>query len=167
MHDHFRTFARYNRWANARLYAAASSLSNREYRADRGAFFGSLHGTLNHLLVGDRIWLARITGEGEAPKRLDEILHDRLDALTAAREREDARLIEMVDGLDGARLAATLHYANMSGKAQATPLAQVLAHLFNHQTHHRGQAHAIITSLGRAAPELDLIFYLREANAPG
>ena len=167
MHDHFRTFARYNRWANARLYAAACALSDGEYRADRGAFFGSLHGTLNHLLVGDRVWLARITGEGEAPKRLDEILHDRLDALTAAREREDARLMDVVDGLDGARLAATLHYANMSGKAQATPLAQVLAHLFNHQTHHRGQAHAIITSLGRAAPELDLIFYLREANAPG
>ena len=167
MQDHFRTFARYNRWANARLYAAAAALSDDDYRADRGAFFGSLHGTLNHILVGDRVWLARITGAGEAPKRLDEILFDRLDALAPAREREDARLIAAVDGFDNARLAETLHYANMSGKAQATPLAQVLAHLFNHQTHHRGQAHAIITSLGRAAPELDLIFYLREVNGAG
>jgi len=72
MHEHFRTFARYNRWANARLYAAAAVLPDGDYRADRGAFFGSLHGTLNHILVGDRVWLARITGRGEAPKRLDE-----------------------------------------------------------------------------------------------
>jgi len=71
----------------------------------------------------------------------------------------------VVDGLDEARLAATLRYANMSGAAQATPLAQVLAHLFNHQTHHRGQAHAIISGLGREAPELDLIFFLREAGS--
>ncbi|MGE0256494.1 MAG: DinB family protein [Alphaproteobacteria bacterium] len=162
MHAHFRTFARYNRWANARLYAAAAALPDGQYRADRGAFFGSLHGTLNHILVGDRVWLARITGGGEAPKRLDEILHDRLDALTAAREQEDARLISVIDGLDDARLAETLRYANMSGKAQETPLAQVLAHLFNHQTHHRGQAHAIISGLGRDAPELDLIYFLRE-----
>lgn len=164
MHAHFRTFARYNRWANTRLYAAAAALPDREYRADRGAFFGSLHGTLNHILVGDRVWLARITGDGEAPRRLDEILHDSLDGLTTAREREDARLISVVDDLDEARLAETLRYANMSGMAQATPLAQVLAHLINHQTHHRGQAHAIISGLGRDAPELDLIYFLRETG---
>ena len=71
-------FAAYNRWANRRLYDAAAELSDTDYRADRGAFFKSVHGTLNNLLVADRIWMHRLTGEGEAPDRLDAVLHDDL-----------------------------------------------------------------------------------------
>ena len=73
---HFSQFAAYNAWANRRLYDAAARLSDADYRADRGAFFKSMHGTLNHLLVADRVWMSRFTGQGEAPKRLDAILHE-------------------------------------------------------------------------------------------
>jgi hypothetical protein len=72
--DKFQRLAAYNRWANARLYAAALGLSNQSYRLPVGVFFGSLHGTLNHLLLTDRLWLKRLTGEGEHPNRLDAIL---------------------------------------------------------------------------------------------
>ena len=162
MHEHFQTFARYNQWANDRLYAAAAALLDADYRADRGAFFRSLHGTLNHLLVADRMWLRRMTGAGNAPDRLDATLFEDFSALRAARAAEDERLIGYVDGLDEARLQTDLAYRNTSGKEFTQPLAQVLAHVFNHQTHHRGQAHTILTGLGRDAPELDLIFYLRQ-----
>lgn len=160
--EHFRTFARYNRWANGRLYAAVASLPDADYRADRGAFFRSLHGTLNHVLVGDRIWMRRMTGEGPAPSRLDEILFEDLAGLHEARAAEDERIVAFVDGLADARIMAGLTYQNTSGKSFTQPLAQILAHFFNHQTHHRGQAHTILTSLGHDAPELDLIFFLRQ-----
>ncbi len=85
-------FAGYNAWCNARLYAAAATVSDADYRADRGAFFKSLHGTLNHLLVGDRIWMQRFTGEGEPPPSLDAILYEDFAELRAARALEDARI---------------------------------------------------------------------------
>jgi uncharacterized damage-inducible protein DinB len=162
MVEHFRTFAHYNRWANDLLYAAAGTLSDADYRADRGAFFRSLHGTLNHILVCDRIWLQRITGEGTAPARLDDILFEDLAPLRAARTAEDLRIVDHVDGLDEQRLQGDLTYRNTRGGSFTQPLAQVLAHVFNHQTHHRGQAHTILTGLGRKAPELDLIYFLRQ-----
>ena len=161
---HLRTQAAYNRWANRRLYAAAAALPDADYRRPAGAFFGSLHGTLNHLLATDRIWLRRMTGEGDAPARLDAILFERLDALRDAREREDGRLIGHVAGLSAADLDADIAYANMAGAPQRQPCWEVLAHLFNHQTHHRGQAHAILTRLGVAEPpSLDLVILQREA----
>ncbi len=105
MKAHFDMLARYNAWANRRLYDAAAALSDAEYRADRGAFFKSMHGTLNHLLVGDRIWMRRFTGHGEAPTTLDAILHEDFAALRAAREAEDARILRFIEGLSEADLA--------------------------------------------------------------
>ena len=99
----FQMFAGYNAWANARLYAAAAQLPDAEYRADHGAFFKSVHGTLNHLLVGDRIWMQRLTGEGDAPTRLDAILFEELAPLRAARAAEDARIVAFVTGLSERR----------------------------------------------------------------
>ncbi|MEK0086078.1 DinB family protein [Benzoatithermus flavus] len=162
MQQHFSTLARYNRWANRRLYEAVAALPDADYRREMGAFFGSLRGTLNHLLVADRIWLQRITGEGTSPARLDEILHDDFPSLREARAAEDERIIRVVDGLGEERLAGTFGYRNLKGQAFEQELAPVLAHFFNHQTHHRGQAHTLLTQLGRAAPELDLIYFLRE-----
>jgi uncharacterized damage-inducible protein DinB len=162
MKAHFDSFARYNAWANRRLYEAAADLDDSRYREDRGAFFKSVHGTLNHLLVTDRIWMRRITGEGEAPDRLDAILFEDFSPLRAAREVEDARIIDHVTGLTEARLSGVIRYHRVS-----TPdfveqeLAPALAHLFNHQTHHRGQAHAILTGLVGRAPELDLLAFQR------
>lgn len=162
--QHFRTFAAYNGWANARLYGACAELSDAAYRQDRGAFFGSIHGTLNHILVADRIWLGRITGTDSGITALDTILHDSFPDLRTARVAEDARIVALVDGLKPAALGTDLEYANMSGARQLTPLAEVLAHVFNHQTHHRGQAHDLLFQTAGAAPELDLIYFLREAG---
>jgi uncharacterized damage-inducible protein DinB len=161
---HLRTFGRYNRWANRRLYDACAALGEAEYRKPRQAFFGSIHGTLNHLLVGDRVWLGRIEGKDSGIARLDAILVEDLAALRAAREAEDARLLALVDRLDDKDLAATLAYRNMRGEPQETELAWVLAHLFNHQTHHRGQVHDMLSQTKVAPPPLDLVFFLREAS---
>ncbi|SCB60135.1 Uncharacterized damage-inducible protein DinB (forms a four-helix bundle) [Rhizobium aethiopicum] len=162
MLSHFRMFAAYNRWANAQVYAAVAELSDTEFRSDRGAFFGSLHRTLNHLLVADRIWMKRFTGSGEAPATLDAILYQELDALAAARKAEDERILAWTGKLDEASLAGAFTYVPVSQPIQITqPLSGALAHLFNHQTHHRGQCHMMLTALGKPSLGLDLIYFLR------
>ena len=93
----FQQLAAYNRWANARLYAAALDLSDQAYRLHIGVFFSSVHGTLNHVLLTDRIWLKRLTGEGDHPNQLDTILYENRAELTRARIAEDKRLIAVVD----------------------------------------------------------------------
>jgi uncharacterized damage-inducible protein DinB len=164
---HYRMFGHYNAWANSRLYDAAARLSNEQYRADRGAFFKSVHGSLNHLLVTDRIWMQRFTGEGEAPNRLDAILFETLDELRVARETEDRRIVDFVERLDEARIAGTIKYRRVSSPEQfEQQLAPALAHWFNHQTHHRGQIHALLTGLAGTAPELDLLFFQRLSAKP-
>ena len=160
--------ARYNAWANHKLYAAAEKLSDFQYRADRGAFFKSVHGTLNHLLVTDRMWLHRFTGEGAPPAKLDAILYDDFASLHAARQSEDTRIISFVDGLDDAALAGRFRYTRASSPERyEQELAPAIDHLFNHQTHHRGQVHALLTGLGAAAPALDLLFFHREVGFGG
>lgn len=162
MKSHFEMFAGYNAWANRRLYDAAAALSDAQYREDRGAFFKSVHGTLNHILVGDRVWMHRFTGEGEPPARLDLILFEDFAALRAAREAEDRRIADYVKGLDEAKLAGLIRYRRVSSpETVEQPLAPALAHFFNHQTHHRGQAHGLLTQLAGKAPELDLLYYQR------
>jgi uncharacterized damage-inducible protein DinB len=163
---HYRMFGRYNAWANDRIYDAAALLSTEQYRADRGAFFKSVHGTLNHLLATDRIWMRRFTGEGDAPDRLDAILFETFAPLRAAREAEDRRIISYVDGLDEDRIAGTIKYRRVSSPEQfEQQLAPALAHWFNHQAHHRGQVHALLTGLTGEAPALDLLFFQRLAAA--
>jgi uncharacterized damage-inducible protein DinB len=163
----YRMFAGYNAWANGRIYDAAARLADADYRADRGAFFGSVHGTLNHLLVADRIWMRRFTGAGEAPNRLDAILFEELAPLRAAREAEDARIAGWVESLSAEDLAGMIRYATLSSPAAIEQrLGTALAHIFNHQTHHRGQVHGLLTAIGGrdAAPSLDLILFQRETG---
>lgn len=163
----FRELAAYNRWANARLYAAAIALPDAVYRQPVGVFFGSLHGTLNHLLLTDRLWLKRLTGQGEHPNKLDTILYkDRTD-LTRARLIEDDRLTTVVGGYDDATLESPFSYRTTSGAAQQQVLCEILLHVFNHQTHHRGQAHACCSILtGCEPPPLDLLMFQRGLAAP-
>jgi uncharacterized damage-inducible protein DinB len=162
---HYTMFAGYNAWANHRLYAAAATLSDADYRADRGAFFGSVHRTLNHLLVTDRVWMHRFTGTGEASDRLDAILFDDFASLEVARREEDARIVTYVEGLDDAAFDGVIRYRRVSTPDLMTQaLAPALAHWFNHQTHHRGQVHALLTGFGVRGPELDLLFYQREVE---
>lgn len=162
MQKHFQMFADYNRWANARLYDACALLSDEEFRADKGAFFGSAQGTLNHLLVADRIWLKRFTGKGQAPTSLDASLHENFAELRAAREVEDQRIIDWVGGLTDADFKSVISYTPVTVPEKVEqPLGPVLAHVFNHQTHHRGQVHTILTSLGQPSIALDLVYFLR------
>ncbi|MGQ0662326.1 MAG: DinB family protein [Pseudomonadota bacterium] len=161
--DYFRTLARYNQWANRRLYGACAALPEAAYMKVRPSFFGSIHATLNHILVGDRIWLSRIAAHDHGIKSLDQILYGDLVGLRVAREAEDAQIINLIDGLDPPTLNTTLRYRNMKGESQATPMRFVLAHFFNHQTHHRGQVHGLLSHAGADPPPLDLLFYLREA----
>jgi uncharacterized damage-inducible protein DinB len=166
MKAHYSAFARYNAWANHRLYEAAAELSDSEYRADRGAFFKSMHGTLNHLLTADRVWMHRFTGQGPSPERLDMIHHERLADLWHAREAEDRRIIDYVDGLTEAQLAGTIRYRRVSTPEPfVQALEPALAHFFNHQTHHRGQAHTILCMFGRRGLELDLLYHQRAVEA--
>jgi uncharacterized damage-inducible protein DinB len=165
MESPFSMLAAYNSWANRRLYEAAAALSDADYRADRGAFFKSVHGTLNHLLVGDRIWMKRFTGEGDAPTKLDAILFDDLPSLRSARVAEDARIERYVERLTDADLAGRIRYRTISNPADIEqPLMPALLHFFNHQTHHRGQVHCLLTGLTGRAPSLDLILFQRETG---
>ncbi|MGY6628587.1 MAG: DinB family protein [Oceanicaulis sp.] len=158
--DHFKRFAAYNAWANARLYDAATALKDFERKRDVKAYFRSLHGTLSHSLVADRIWLRRLTGEGEAPARLDEEPYALFEDLRAAREAEDRRLSQYIAGVSPEELERVLEYANTRGEAKALPVKIILTHVFNHQTHHRGQATHILRQLGVAEPPaLDLLYF--------
>jgi uncharacterized damage-inducible protein DinB len=164
MKDHFAMFAAYNAWANRTLYAAASELTEDELVADKGAFFGSVLRTLNHLLVADRVWMHRMSGEGMLPTALDQLLYPRFPDLKEAREAEDARIIAFIDGLDEARLSGSISFTPV-GKTEpviSQRLHSTLSHVFNHQTHHRGQCHAILTALGKPSLTLDLVYYLRQ-----
>ncbi len=159
----FITYAQYNQWANARLYDACALMPEAAYFAPRpAAFFGSLHGTLNHILVGDRAWMCRMTGSGPDPDSLDQELFPALAPMRLARDKEDERILDFVAALAPAALDREIAYRTLLGEDHVNPLRHLLAHLFNHQTHHRGQAHALIKDGGDDPPTLDLIYYLRE-----
>ena len=162
LQPHFVQFAAYNRWANQRLYDEAAVLPDAARKRELGLFFHSLHGTLNHILVADRVWLRRLTGAGEEPARLNQILFEDFAALRTAREQEDARIIGFVGNLREEDFDAAFEYRTLAGKAHAQRRADTLAHFFNHQTHHRGQAHAALTILGVPEPApLDLLYMQR------
>jgi uncharacterized damage-inducible protein DinB len=165
MRQTFVMFAGYNAWANERLYDAASRLSDADYRVDQGAFFKSMHGTLNHILVADRIWMHRFTGEGDLPPSLDAILYEEFEPLRNARRVEDARIAAYVGDLTDADVASDIRYSTIVQPATVVqPLSSALSHVFNHQTHHRGQAHCLLTKLAGEAPSLDLILYQRQTG---
>jgi uncharacterized damage-inducible protein DinB len=162
MKSHFRMFAAYNAWANGVIYSAAARLADEDYRLDRGAAFKSVHGTLNHILVADRIWMKRFTGDGDAPAKLDTILYDDRALLRIAREAEDARIMKWIDDLLPEAFTGRFTYTTVTDlRTVSQRLAPALAHFFNHQTHHRGQASTILTGFGEEAPVMDLIYFQR------
>jgi len=163
----FRRFALYNRWANTRLYAACAALPEAEYMASRKAFFGSIHRTLNHLLLVDRIWLSRIDGGTPITDPLDTELYTDFAALRPAREAQDRVIIDYIAAQTEATLDAMKSYANASGQPQATRHSTILHHYFNHQAHHRGQVHDMLSQTSVAPPPLDMIYFVREAPEAG
>ena len=159
---YFQRLARYNAWANRRLYQACGSLSYDDYVAARPSFFGSIQRTLNHILVGDRVWLGRFEGIPHGIAALDQLLYDDFQELRSARTAEDERILRFTGRLDPAALGGELVYRNMAGKESCAPLCWAIAHFFNHQTHHRGQAHCLLSGTPVAPPPLDLIYFLAE-----
>jgi uncharacterized damage-inducible protein DinB len=154
-------YARYNRLANKKLYEACSGLSDAEYRRELGAFFKSVHGTLNHLLLGDTIWMARFGGGAHASTNLDAILHESFDALRQARTAMDQRIERFFSTLPEGFERRAVRYVNNAGIDSEDPLEVILPHFFNHQTHHRAQVHTLLSQLGRDPPVLDLHRVLR------
>jgi uncharacterized damage-inducible protein DinB len=162
MKQHFMMFAAYNRWANQRIYDVAAELTAEEFARDTGAYFKTAVGTLNHLLVADRIWMKRFTGAGDAPAALDTILHREFEPLRKARIAEDGRIVTWIGGLTEKQLAGRFTYITVTDvRTISQRLAPALAHFFNHQTHHRGQLHTILTTLGKPSVPLDLIYFQR------
>ncbi|MDJ0893993.1 MAG: DinB family protein [Alphaproteobacteria bacterium] len=154
--DHYRQMARYNTEANRILYHACAALDDAALKQARPAFFGTIHGTLNHILVGDRLWMARFRGEAVPALALDAVLHEAFDDLRAARVSFDAEIEAFMTGLKPEFLGSVLHYENYQGKVCDDPVPLCLAHFFNHQTHHRGQVHDLLTQTEVPPPSLDL-----------
>ncbi|MCJ8309809.1 MAG: damage-inducible protein DinB [Rhizobiaceae bacterium] len=168
MHEHFTRFAAYNRWANQRLYDAAAQLSDAQYREDCQVFFNSMQGTLNHILVADTVWMGRFQNTEHSITGLNDILHEDHADLTKARLEMDQRIADYVGSLDQATLEADFTYTPVTSPDPVTmQLAIALSHVFNHQTHHRGHAHAVLTRLGADAPPLDLIYFQIEQQNNG
>lgn len=155
--DYCRLLARYNRWINERLYALAADMPDAQRKEDRGAFFGSIHRTLNHILWGDRIWLGRFTGEPCHVPPYGTDMYEDFATLRAERDATDTRILAWAGALDAAWLETTLEYrAASDGKLRAVPAWVVAAHLFQHATHHRGQVTTLLKQSGRDPGVTDL-----------
>ena len=147
--EYCRLLARYNRWMNERLYAAAASLPDDERKRDRGAFFGSIHRTLAHILWGDRIWLGRFTGAAHAVAPYGADAHPDFAALAHEREQADRDILAWAGTLAPAWLDSTLAYrASSDGKLRRLPAWIAATHLFQHAVHHRGQVTTLLTQAG-------------------
>lgn len=147
--DYYRTMARYNQWMNEKIYACCAQLSDGDRKADRGAFFKSIHGTLNHLLYGDRVWMGRLSHQPYSYPRLGQDLYADFGELRQARIEMDAALIGWVATFTPAWLAQPFAYtSNIDRQARLLPTWLLVTHLFNHQTHHRGQVTTLLCQLG-------------------
>ncbi|MDQ1920542.1 DinB family protein [Massilia pseudoviolaceinigra] len=178
---HLRLMAGYNAWMNQKLYAAAATLPAHELAAERGAFFGSLLGTLNHLVAGDTIWLRRFATHPARfaalepvlalapPSALDAIHSDDLAVLAAHRRMLDAMISAWSAQLSDVDLEHVLHYASTKGIASQKRFGDLLLHFFNHQTHHRGQASTLLSQAGADLGVTDLLMLIEnveEQTAP-
>lgn len=155
------TMAAYNRWQNENLYDAANTLSDAARREDRGAFFGSIHATLNHVLWADEVWLGRFTGRPfpKIPVSKSPLRYPDWSALTEARSLLDRELVEWAEGLSSKWLREPWEQSTSSQErpSQGRSRAFYVVHLFHHQTHHRGQVHAMLTAAGAKPGDTDLL----------
>jgi len=153
--------AHYNQWANQKLFSILTTLTEEQLNQDCRAYFKSLMQTANHLLVGDLLWFERIKGGVASNYALDETLYPQISALIPARFEHDQSLIGFLNEYDETAFNRLITYIRR-GQAYTEPLIEILAHLFNHQTHHRGQMHSMVFQLTGKSLELDLIFFQRE-----
>ncbi len=168
--DNYRFVARYNRWMNQRLYAACETLSDEERKRQRGAFFGSIHHTLTHLVLADRMWLHRFASQEKEfaalpvaalalPEGSDYTsdLHPDWPDLRETRDALDAMIERWLAEMTTDFLCSTLRYTNTKGVQRAHPAWQAMTHFFNHQTHHRGQVTTLLTQAGVDVGVTDLV----------
>jgi uncharacterized damage-inducible protein DinB len=156
--DFVRRMARYNRWQNENLYGAADGLTDEERHRERGAFFGSIHRTMCHLLWADQTWMSRFRGTA-LPAPLADLagLYREWGSLKGGRHDFDAEIIGWADGLASDWLAGThTHFSPSLGREMSAPRWLLVSHFFNHQTHHRGQIHCMLTQAGRKPADTDL-----------
>jgi uncharacterized damage-inducible protein DinB len=164
----YETLARYNSWMNRKLYAAAGTLSDEQRKHDCGAFFHSIHGTLNHLLLADRAWMQRFTHDASFASRtaggdlievrgLDQILYADFAELERERVATDERIEAWIRARDEADFASTISYRTSAGTPREHPLWWAVGHLFNHQTHHRGQVTTLLSQFGVDPGVTDLV----------
>ena len=156
MLDAFKMLARYNRIANERLYEQCGQLDPVEYQKERRGSFGSIPGLLNHILLGDRIWMSRFAGGGNTTPPLNSILFDTFAELRPARAAQDREIEEFFAKIDDDFLRRQLAYTNNQGKDCLDTAPVAVLHFFNHQTHHRGQVHVMISQTNVRPPSLDL-----------
>lgn len=173
--DHFLLLAQYNAWMNVKLYEAAAQLPPQELAADRGAFFGSLIGTMNHLVAGDTLWLSRFAGHParhaaldpvramRVPAAITEIFSLDLATLAVQRRALDAAILAWIAELADDEFDHVLHYASTKGVVSNRRLGGLLTHFFNHQTHHRGQCSTLLSQAGVDIGVTDLIMLVPEA----
>ena len=174
--EHICLMAKYNEWMNARLYEAAMSLPDEELLANRKAFFGSVFGILNHLAVGDTIWLKRfathpanysaleLVRDLPTPARLDQLLFPDVQSLASYRRSLDQVIAEWARSISDDDLDQVLHYANTKGVAADRMFFSLIMHFFNHQTHHRGQATTLLSQAGVDVGVTDLLAIIPNAT---
>jgi uncharacterized damage-inducible protein DinB len=173
--DHHKMMAGYNEWMNARLVALLKDTSDEVLLEPRGAFFGSVLGTLNHIYVADLLWLRRLQNHPsaavlqaisafETPNHLDEVIFERLSDFAPSRARLDALIIRYIDSLTEADLATPLSFRRLNGDAHRKLLGLTLSHMFNHQTHHRGQVTTLLSQMGLDIGVTDLLVRVPELD---
>lgn len=159
--DYVRTMSRYGTWQNESVFGAADGIGDAARRENRGAFFGSIHATLNHLLWGDQIWMSRFAGTPapDAPTIPDSVSQiDDWEGLKSERIAFDAVIRDWADGLDAAWLEGSMTWYSVAAEREITaPHGLLVTHMFNHQTHHRGQANAMLTAAGAKVDDTDLM----------
>lgn len=153
------TMARYNGWMNRRLYATCARLTDAERKRDRGAFFKSIHATLDHIVYGDLAFLARFTGTPAEVPELGALLHAEFADLRSAREALDERLCVWAASLTPEWLGGALTYrSKVDGVTRTVPRWVLVSHIFNHQAHHRGQVTTLLSQAGLDMGTTDLPF---------
>jgi len=156
--------AQYNRWMNRKIYGVCEQIPDSERRRDLGAFFKSLHGTLDHILCGDMAWMNRFRGRPPGVT-IGEQLYEDFSGLRQAREAMDETIVDWAQSLEDGWLQADFGYTSgIDGRTRVLPAWVLVTHMFNHQTHHRGQATTLIKQLGHE-PGMTDIPWLPELNA--
>jgi uncharacterized damage-inducible protein DinB len=149
--------AQYNHWMNQKLYAICTEIPDAERKQDRGAFFKSVHGTLNHLLYGDRVWMGRFTEKPFSSPGMGRDLHSDFEQLRQEREQVDQEILAWAKGLSAEWLAQPFSYTSgIDRKTRTLPTWVLVTHLFNHQTHHRGQLTTLLSQMGHDPGVTDL-----------